>query len=726
MVAATWLFSAPVVFASQGDVWTVGGGGLLEAKGGFQIQTGDGGPGVQATMISPWGLAVDQAGTILVADVSANTVREIFADGSIDTLAGTTQGFSGDGGPASKAQLSGPRDVDVDPTGGVIIADTQNNRLRKVWPNGSITTIAGGFSPSGPNGDGGPLQGAYLNQPTGVAFARNGVMFIRESSEVRRVDLAGMITTFASGFTSSGDLGVDSIGNVYVPDGTVVWRVDTSGQKSIFAGQNGGGSALDGIAATGAALAGAYHVAVAANDDVYIADSDSGRVRRVSAGIITTIAGGGTSADATGCRPATRAAYVAGQGLALDLHGDLVVARGDLVRRIALTDRACPSITPVVPKRVLETRAADGQLGYSGAHPTPGQLVVLNLKGVESPIPVGATAVVLNLTVTDSSNGGYVTAWACEAARPTTSNINVSAGQTAANAVLVTLGPSNGVCLFDQAGGDLIVDVTGYIGAAVPYLALVPYRALETRPDVGQWHYNGAKPVAGQIVRVPITGWGYGTNSVSPFASAVVLNVTATDATIDGYVTVWSCIGPPPTASNLNVVRGGTVARLVIAQLGLNPAYPFATQKDICLFTQAGTHLIVDILGAFLPESPFSAITPARLLETRADYGQVGYHGNEPVAGKVVEVDVLGSVSANVPSTARAVVLNVTATNPEAPGFITVWPCGVTRPLSSSLNLAAGETASNAVVVGLGTNGKVCIFTQGGADLIADLNGFFA
>ena len=212
---------------------------------------------------------------------------------------------------------------------------------------------------------------------------------------------------------------------------------------------------------------------------------------------------------------------------------------------------------------------------------------------------------------------------------------------------------------------------------------------------------------------------------MSPYATAVVLNVTATDATSDGYVTVWSCDGPRPTASNVNVARGGTVGRMVVVKLGLDTT-KLNVSKQICLFTQSGTHLLVDVLGVFMPDAPYVGLTPDRLLETRGDAGQVGYVGARPTSGQVVGIDVVGRSGGAVPSDARAVVLSVTATNPVAAGYITVWPCGSTRPLASSLNLAGpGDTQSNAVVVGLGTGGTVCLFTQSGADLIVDLNGYF-
>jgi hypothetical protein len=253
----------------------------------------------------------------------------------------------------------------------------------------------------------------------------------------------------------------------------------------------------------------------------------------------------------------------------------------------------------------------------------------------------------------------------------------------------------------------------------------VPYRALETRSEVGRFNYQGDKPTAGQTVRVPLSGFGFGANRVSSFAAAVVLNVTATDATADGYVTVWSCDGPPPRASNINVVRGDTVGRMVVAKLG-DATTAFGTTKQICIFTQSGAHLLVDVLGVFMPDAPYVPLAPNRVLETRADAGQVGYSGARPEAGRIVEIDVVGRSGGLITPDARAVVLSVTATNPVGAGFVTAWPCGRPRPLASSLNLSGPQdTQSNAVVVGLGTDGKVCLFTQAGADLIADVNGSF-
>jgi hypothetical protein len=116
-------------------------------------------------------------------------------------------------------------------------------------------------------------------------------------------------------------------------------------------------------------------------------------------------------------------------------------------------------------------------------------------------------------------------------------------------------------------------------------------------------------------------------------------------------------------------------------------------------------------------------LVPVRVLETRVSEGQRGYSGAKPVAGQTVELVVAGV--GGVPAGARAVVLNVTGVEASGAGFVTVWPCGSARPTASNLNLDRGETAPNLVVAPVGVGGKVCVFTQSGAHLLADLSGYF-
>ena len=248
------------------------------------------------------------------------------------------------------------------------------------------------------------------------------------------------------------------------------------------------------------------------------------------------------------------------------------------------------------------------------------------------------------------------------------------------------------------------------------FISFVPARLMDTRSghstiDGG---FNGiGVRTAGSVTSLNVLGRG----GIGADAAAVVLNVTVTEAAAAGFVTVYPCGGNPPTASSLNYVQGSTIPNAVFVQVGTN--------GQVCLFTQSDVHLIVDANGYFPAGSSLSPLVPGRLLDSRsgqptADGQGIGI-GPRP-AGSVTEVQVGGR--AGVPADASAAALNVTVTDPQAPGFITVYPCGGDPPLASNLNYAAGATIANAVVTKIGAGGKVCVLTQASIQLIVDVNGF--
>jgi len=364
------------------------------------------------------------------------------------------------------------------------------------------------------------------------------------------------------------------------------------------------------------------------------------------------------------------------------------------------------------PDRLLDTRP-DVQAGYSGPKPTAGQTIELQVTGVgKNPVPADAGAVVLNVTGTDAASAGYVTVWPCGEDRPLASSLNLVPGVTSPNAVVTKIGAGGKVCLYTQASAHLLADVMGYFPAYASYIAQQPDRVLDTRPD-SQTGYTGAKPSAGQTIELTVGG----VHGVPADADAVVLNVTGTDATGAGYVTVWPCGQPQPVASSLNLVPGTTSPNAVIAQLG--------TDGKVCLYTQSGAHLLADVTGYFPAGASYTSLQPDRLLDTRPDT-QAGYSGAKPAAGQTVELQVTGAGKDPVPTDASTVVLNVTGTDATGAGYVTVWPCGDAQPLASSLNLVPGVTSPNAVITKIGSGGKVCLYTQSGAHLIADITGYIA
>lgn len=243
------------------------------------------------------------------------------------------------------------------------------------------------------------------------------------------------------------------------------------------------------------------------------------------------------------------------------------------------------SYQPLTPTRVLDTRSP-GAIGYAGPKPTTGQTITLPVRGI-GPVPNDAGAVVLNVTATEASGAGFVTVWPCDRPRPTASNLNVPAGGTRPNSVVAKVSAAGTVCLFTQAGTHLIADVQGSFPTGSTFQPLQPERLLDTRTP-GLIGYFGGKPVAGQTVTLQVTG--VGTSNLPGTTSAVVLNVTGTDAS-GGYVTVWPCDQPRPLASNLNLAPGDTRPNLVIAKT--------SAAGSVCLFTSGSTHLIADLAGAW-------------------------------------------------------------------------------------------------------------------------------
>ena len=270
---------------------------------------GDGGQATQAQLNAPQGLAVDSDGNVYVADTLNNRVRRVGRDGMITTVAGTGQpGYSGDGAPGSRAQLDVPTGLAIGFGDSVFIADTGNNRVRLLGADGVINTFAG-TGEAGYRGDGGPAGYAVLNGPGGLAFDGEGNLYIADTlnERVRRVDVNGAIESLAgtgiAGYGGDGgpasnaqlnlssnpfqgigqSLAVDSRGNVYIADSLNhrVRRVDVRRTITTVAGGSGTGALGDGGPAASARLISPLGLAVDEQGAVYVADADDNRVRRI-------------------------------------------------------------------------------------------------------------------------------------------------------------------------------------------------------------------------------------------------------------------------------------------------------------------------------------------------------------------------------------------------------------------------------------------------------------
>ena len=353
----------------SGIITTVAGNGTY----GY---SGDGGTAVSAQLSSPYGVGVDGAGNLYIADTSNNRIRRVSPSGIITTVAGNgTQGYAGDGGAATSAQLSYPYRVAVDGAGNLYLADSFNHRIRRVSPSGIITTVAGNGT-QGYSGDGGAATSAQLSAPQGVEVDGAGNLYIADTSNqrIRRVSPSGIITTVAGNGTYgysgedgvatstplSGpiDVAVDGTDNLYIADSknNRIRRVSASGVIRTVAGNGTGGYSGDGGAATLAQLSFAFGVAVDGAGNVYIADTLNNCIRRVSpSGIITTVAGSGTYGFSGDGGHATLAQLSSPNGVAVDSTGNLYIADSfnDRIRRVSASG-------------IITTVAGNGTQGYSG------------------------------------------------------------------------------------------------------------------------------------------------------------------------------------------------------------------------------------------------------------------------------------------------------------------------------------------------------------------------
>jgi hypothetical protein len=331
-------------------------------------------------------------------------------------------------------------------------------------------------------------------------------------------------------------------------------------------------------------------------------------------------------------------------------------------------------------------------------------------------VAVDASAVSLNVTATAAAAAGYLTVYPCDGPRPSASNLNYVTGGTVPNAVVSKIAADGTVCFYAQSPVHLVIDVNGYFPATSTFHPLVPARLLDTRPggttiDGASLGAGAAGPASTTTVRV--TGRG----GVAADAGAVVLNVTVTEPAGAGYVTVFPCGSAPPNASNINYVKG-TAPNLVIAKVGQD--------GSVCLFTQQSAHLVVDTLGYMPPGDAYSAIAPQRVLDTRP--GQPTIDGQTAGAGSRAanSISVVPlSLRAGLPVEISTAVLNVTVTEPAAPGYLTVYPCGAEPPLASNLNFVAGQTVANAVMTKVGFDGSVCVFNSAGTHVVVDVAGYY-
>ncbi len=416
------------------------------------------------------------------------------------------------------------------------------------------------------------------------------------------------------------------------------------------------------------------------------------------------------------------------------------------------------AFSPLPPTRICDTRPGNPS-GLSGTALTQcegktisaGSTLDVQMAGIGG-VPTGSPGVLVNMTAVGATSPTYLTVYPAGTPRPTASSLNPSSASPVANLIEVSL-PTSGAdagiaSIYNDSGStNVIVDVEGYLapGSAATSSSTTfvplgsPERIADTRCNSAS--YKGAHgsycaalpPANASAAPLRVGGTGSfqvaGLSGVPSSAKAVVLNLTATDTSGNGYFTAWPAGLSRPTASNLNFIAGSTVANQVIVPVGGG--------GSIDVFSSAGADVVIDVAGYFTAEPAtgaagmLSPAAPLRICDTRPGnpsqlFGQAAQCEAKTLPpGGTLEVQVAG-VGGIPPTGISAVVVNLTATNPSAPGYLSVDPSSL-PPSTSNVNWSeAGKATANFVIAPVSAAGTITIYNfAGSTDVIVDVVGWY-
>ena len=348
--------------------------------------------------------------------------------------------------------------------------------------------------------------------------------------------------------------------------------------------------------------------------------------------------------------------------------------------------------SPLTPERVLDTRG--------GTKIAAGGTINVPIAG-KFGVPTDAVSVALNVTATQAEDNGFLTVFPNGQPLPVASNVNYTTGADVPNLVVAPLGTDGSINIFSEDATHVIVDIFGWFGtnATNGFLAAVPTRVFDSRP-------GGVKVEAGHFVTFPVVGFG----GVPAGTPSVALNLTIDQPDQAGFASVFASGAPVPLTSNVNFAAGQTRPNVVFAPVGAD--------GQVSVFVSTGAHVIADVFGWYSTASDaelFKPVKPKRVWDSRQ-------HTIIPAGGELTlkVTDIVG-----VPSTATAVVLNVTVTAPAGGGFLTVYAANVARPETSNVNYVTDQTVPNVVISGVSVDGRIKIWTFADAHIIVDVAGWF-
>ncbi len=420
----------------------------------------------------------------------------------------------------------------------------------------------------------------------------------------------------------------------------------------------------------------------------------------------------------------------AGRRMPIRLGTALIAATGLLLGPLALASSAetvphaasavMGTYVPVTPFRLVDTRTgATNPATYAGKTLVGASSLNVQVTGVGT-VPLGAAAAVLNVTVTNTTQPGFITVFPEGTTQPNVSNLNFTAAETVANQVTVPLSSAGGASFFNSAGStDLVVDVEGYYSSTPAANGTGLYNSISPVRALGALGF-GAPVAANTSVPVTVTGTLTG---VPATATAVVVSATAAHGTAASFLTVYPAgAASVPAVSNVNFSAGEAVANRVTVPVG--------TGGQIEVYNHSGTvDVDIDVDGYYTgvggTGSAFVPITtPVRITDTR---GTTPINGT-PIAANTSESFNLATVASTIPATATSVAANFTVISGDASGYLSIYPASTTvHPVSSSINWTANETVPAFTIADTAGTGSVEVYNSAGGtiNLLIDVFGYF-
>src|ERR1035437_5622205 len=570
---------------SGGTVTTIAGTGVA----GF---SGDGKSAVNAQLNFPYGLALDSAGNVYVADLGNQRVRRITPDGVITTVAGTgRKASSPDGAAPTDTSLLSPRNVAADAAGNLYIAEFEGHRVRKLTPDGKLSTVAG-TGVAGYKGDGDRAPAAQISYPAGMAFDRAGALYFADSGNnaVRKLYADGTIGTVlgrnpGTALYNPLAVAVDPAGTLYVGDSTFMVRAfTTAGRWTSYAGTGAPSFSGDGGSATGAALNSVNDLAADLHGNLFIADGV--RLRRVDpSGNLVTVAGDGFVHSVGDGGPATIALLHQPSALTLDFAGNLFIA-----------DSGTERVRQVIPGGAVTTLAGPGTAARGVADGSPASNVALH-----TPMGVAMDSSG-NVLVADTYNHRVLLVTPARSIR-TIAGIGTSGASPDGTAPLVAqLRAPRAVCA-DRTGNLYIVDTSNH-----RVLRLAPGGTLQTAAG------NGSRGSAGD-------------DGAARFAQLDTPSACATDSAGNLFIadTANHAIRKVNPAGMISTVAGTGVA---------GTSWEEAVATEASLYAPRG--VVVDDMGdIFIADTGnhrIRQVTPDGRIHTIAGGGAAGFSGDDGAA----------------------------------------------------------------------------------------------